>query len=169
MTEGIMTKTEENNRKAFEGEAKAHVRIQAFALQAEKEGYVQIAKLFRAVAEAERVHAMRYLKNMKLVKSTEANLKYSFESETSVNELIYPQMIKDAAEEGDKMSLIAFTHARDVEETHAALYKKALDHLVNEAETSYHVCKVCGYISDGSLPDVCPVCNAKKEMFFEVT
>ncbi|MFA6451376.1 MAG: rubrerythrin family protein [bacterium] len=163
-----MTKTEENNRKAFEGEAKAHVRIQAFAQQAEKDGYVQIAKLFRAVAEAERVHAMRHLKNLKLVKSTEENLKYSFESETTVNELVYPQMIKDAIEDGDKVSTITFTHARDVEETHAALYKKALDHLMNEVETAYHVCKVCGYISDGEPPDACPVCGAKKEMFYEV-
>jgi rubrerythrin len=163
-----MTKTEENNRRAFEGEAKAHVRIQAFAAQAEKEGYAQIAKLFRAVAEAERVHAMRHLRNMKLVKSTEENLKYSFESETSVNELVYPQMIKDAIEDGDKMASISFAQARDVEETHAALYKKALDHLVNEVETKYYVCSVCGYISDGGLPDTCPICNAKKEFFTEI-
>jgi rubrerythrin len=163
-----MTKTEENNRLAFEGEAKAHVRLQAFAIQAEKDGYTQIAKLFRAVAEAERVHAMRHLRSMKLVKSTEENLKYAFESETAVNELVYPQMIKDALEEGEKGSSIAFTQARDVEETHAALYKKALDHLVNEVDTSYHICSVCGYIADGDAPDVCPVCNAKKEMFFQV-
>ncbi len=163
-----MTKTEENNRRAFEGEAKAHVRLQAFAQQADRQGYPQIAKLFRAVAEAERVHALRYLRNMKLVKSTEDNLKYAFESETTVNELVYPKMIKEAIEEDDKMSVIAFTHARDVEETHASLYKKALDHLVNEQETAYYVCGVCGYVSDGSLPDICPVCKAKKEMFFEV-
>ncbi len=163
-----MSKTSENNRLAFEGEAKAHVRLQAFAQQAEKEGYTQIAKLFRAVSEAERVHAMRHLRNLKLVKSTEENLKYAFESETSVNEMVYPQMIKDALEEGDKASEIAFSHARDVEETHAALYKKALDHLMNESETSYFICSVCGYISDGQLPDACPVCGAKSTMFFEV-
>ncbi len=163
-----MSKTSENNRSAFEGEAKAHVRLQAFALQAEKEGYIQIAKLFRAVSEAERVHAMRHLRNLKLVKSTEENLKYAFESETSVNEIIYPQMIKDATEEGDKASEIAFSHARDVEESHAALYKKALDHFMNETETTYFVCGICGYISDGSLPETCPVCGALKDMFFDV-
>ena len=157
-----MSKTEENNRLAFEGEAKAHVRLQAFAQQAEKEGYAQIAKLFRAVAGAELVHAMRHLRNMKLVKSTEENLKYSFERETSVNEIIYPRMIKEAVEEGDKAATISFTQARDVEETHASLYKKALDHLMNEVETKYYVCGVCGYISDGGLPDACPVCGAKK-------
>jgi rubrerythrin len=163
-----MSKTQENNRLAFEGEAKAHVRLSAFAQQADREGYKQIAKLFRAIGEAERVHAMRHLRNLKLVKGTEENLKYSFESETSINEIVYPQMLKDAIEEDEKTSALAFTHARDVEETHAALYKKALDHLMNEVETQYFVCSVCGYVSDGEPPDTCPVCGAKKEMFFEV-
>ncbi len=163
-----MSKTQQNNREAFAGEAKAFVRLKAFAAQAEKEEYTQIAKLFRAIAEAELVHATRHLRNMKLVSNTEDNLKYAFESETKVNENVYPQFIKEAVEEGDQASAIAFTHARDVEEIHASLYKKALDHMVNEKDTRYFVCKVCGYVADGELPEQCPICGAKKEMFMEV-
>jgi rubrerythrin len=164
-----MSRTEENSKTAFVGEAKAVVRLQGFADQAEKEGYNQIAKLFRAISAAEMVHAKKHLRNLRIIKSTEENLKYAFESETAVGEERYPEFIRQAAEDGDKPAEIAFTQARDVEEFHAKLYKRALEFTMEEKETNYRVCTICGYVTDGEAPDNCPVCNAPKDKFIEVS
>ena len=163
-----MSKSEQNMKEAFTGEAKAVVRLRLFADKAEEEGYPQIAKLFRAISEAELIHAKRHLKNMKILTNTEEHLKISFEKETTVSEITYPQLIKDALEEDEQAAAVAFTHSRDAEEFHASLYKKALDHFAQERETKYFVCGVCGYVADGEAPDECPVCKAKREVFFEV-
>jgi rubrerythrin len=163
-----MSKTEKNLKEAFAGEAKAYIRLIAFAEKAEKEGYKQIAKLFRAVAEAEKIHAKNHLNLLGIINSTEENLKYSFEREKFANEVAYPDFIKQAEEEGNKMAVVSFVRARDVEEGHKKLYKLALQHLMEEKETSYYLCKVCGYISDNILPEECPVCGAKKEMFEKI-
>ena len=163
-----MSKTQDNVKAAFAGESKAALRLKAFARQADKEEYPQLARLFRAVSEAETVHALRHIKNMKLIGGTEDNLKYAFEQETTVSGNHYAEFILEAAQDGEKAAEIAFSQARDVEEGHAALYKKALDHFANETEVEYFVCGVCGYIAEGEAPDRCPVCNAKKEMFFKV-
>ena len=163
-----MSQTEENLYTAFVGEAKACLRLLGFAEKAEQEGYTQMAKLFRAISAAEKVHALKHLRRLKIIKSTEENLKAAFESETTVSENIYPDFIKAAEEEGNDAARIGFSHARDAESFHAKLYKNAIDHMIGEKETTYHVCSVCGYVVDGAPPDECPVCNAKKEAFFEV-
>jgi rubrerythrin len=164
-----MSRTEDNSKTAFVGESKAVVRLQGFAEQAGKEGYSQIAKLFRAISAAEMVHAKKHLRNLKIIKSTEENLKYAFESETAVGEEHYPEFIQQAAEDGDKAAEITFTQARDVEEFHAKLYKRALDLTMEEQESNYNVCTICGYVVDGPAPDNCPVCNAPKNKFIEVS
>lgn len=163
-----MTKTDENLYKAYVGEAKASIRLLGFAEKAEKEELPQVAKLFRAIAAAERIHAIKHLRHMKVIKSTEDNLEAAFESETSISDNIYPEFIQQAGEDGNKAAEIGFSHARDAEAAHAGLYKKAIGHMVAEEETSYYVCEVCGYVTDGFIPDECPVCGAPKEKFFEV-
>jgi len=164
-------KTRRNLYEAFVGEAKAYFRLQAYAEKAEEEELPQIAALFRAVAEAERVHTGRNLKLLGevVVKDTETNLQASFQREEKASGVFYLQFIREAEEEGDQRAAISFTHARDVEEGHAALYKRALQHLLAETTSIYYVCQACGYIAEGKAPERCPICNAPREQFRQVT
>lgn len=163
-------KTQKNVYDAFIGEAKAYFRLLAYAEKAEEEDVPQIALLFRAIAEAERVHATRNLNLAKdlIVKDTDTNLMKSFEREKTVSENAYPEFIKDAEEEGEKSIAIAFSQSRDAETYHAKLYERAIYHVIKDAVTTYHICQVCGYVSDNKLPDKCPVCGAPKEKFKSV-
>ncbi len=161
------TRTQESLYLAFVAEAKAHFRLLAFAERAAAEELPPIAALFRAVAEAERVHATRHLELLAevVVQDSEANLRTSFEREQRAAGVHYPAMIAAAQEEGERPAAISFSHARDVEEQHASLYKRALDHLLADTVPAYAVCQLCGYIAEGSIPDVCPVCGAPAERF----
>ncbi len=152
---------------AYTGEAKAALRLKVYAEKAEKEGYAQMAKLFRVIAFSEEIHGSRALKLLRDVKSTEENLAASFEAETHVADVAYDQFIKQAEVEGNKAAVLHFSQSRDVEEIHAKLYKEAMNHFMEERETVYHVCKICGYVADGVLPDMCPVCSAGKEQFVD--
>jgi rubrerythrin len=160
-----MTATKEALHRAYAGEAKAALRLRVFAEKAAAEGYPQIAKLFRVVALSEEIHGVRALQTLSQVKSTEENLAAAFASETGVAEVAYEQFIKVAEAEGDRAAVLHFSQSRDVEETHAKLYKEAMNHLLEERQTSYYVCGTCGYVSDGVLPDECPVCGAPPEQF----
>ena len=150
---------------AYTGEAKAVLRLKLYADKADAEGYKQIARLFRVIAFSEEIHGKRALKVLKEIKTTEENLAASFESEKAVAEVAYDRFVKMAEASGDKAALLHFSQSRDVEETHANLYKQAMNHFMEERETVYYVCKVCGYVSDGILPEECPVCAAKKDQF----
>ena len=161
-------KTKANLKLAFQGESEAYFRNIAYAKVAEKEGLPQIAKLFRAMAEAEAIHSLKVLKLRGIVKDTEANLERAFGTESFALEQAYPKLIREAEEEGEKGASIALSQSRDVEEFHAALYKKAINDMMAERESDYHICKVCGYITDGEVPDNCPICQAKAEMFIKV-
>ncbi len=167
MSEDNTNKTRDNLYTAFVGEAKAYHRLLAFARKADEEEYQQVGKLFRAVAAAEGVHAERHLRLLgeAVVQSTEENLQSSFERETSVNEVYYPKFIQDAEEEDERAAALTFSQARDVEEGHAALYKRALNALLRDEAHDYYVCQVCGYIAEREAPDQCPICNAKREKF----
>jgi rubrerythrin len=160
-----MDKIKEALNQAYAGEAKAALRLKVYAEKAEKEGYKQMARLFRVIAYSEEIHGARALRVLQEIKSTEENLAASFESETKIAEVAYNQFVKLAEEEGNKAALLQFSQSRDVEETHARLYKQAMADFMEERETTYYVCKICGYVSDGILPDECPVCSAKKEQF----
>ncbi len=163
-------KTEKKLAYAFAAESKASVRNATFAKKAEMEGYSQIARLFRAVSDAESVHAHRFLLLMRgKIGSTEENLETAFQNEIRANVEEYPKLIKDAAEEGNRTVLKAFSQARDVESLHAELYKKALNDMVSDRETDYYVCQVCGYISEDEAPQRCPICGAVQEKFRSVT
>jgi rubrerythrin len=159
-------KTEKNLAYAFGAESKAAARNAVFAKKAEIEGYANIARLFRAVSDAESVHSRRFLMLMRgKIGSTEENLETAFENEIKANAEEYPKLIREAAEEGQEAALKAFSHARDVESRHAELYKKAINDMIAERETVYHVCQVCGYIAEDQAPERCPVCDAVKEKF----
>lgn len=163
-------KTKRNLYEAFVGEAKAHFRLLAYAEKAKEEGFPQIAVLFRAVAEAERVHATRNLRLLGevVVKDTETNLQASFQREEKASGVFYPQFIREAEEEADQRAAISFSQARDVEEGHAALYKRALRHMIADTIPVFYVCQVCGYVAEGQAPARCPICNALQEQFRQV-
>ena len=157
-------KTLKNLKTGFVAESQAHFRNLAFAMKAEQEGYPQMARLFRAVAEAEAVHAFNHFRLIGGISDTQDNLQSAFERETlAIN--TYPQFIKEANEEDNKHVAQIFSFSRDVEREHAKLYEKALQHMLAERETEYYVCGVCGYVSDGTLPDECPICGAPRERF----
>jgi rubrerythrin len=101
------------------------------------------------------------------IKDTDTNLKESFASETHIAGVAYNRFIELAENIGDITVSTIFSNSRDVEDGHAKLYKKAMGHLMEERETTYFVCQVCGYVSDGVLPDACPVCSAPKDQFVE--
>ena len=165
----MTAKTEKNLAYAFAAESKASARNEAFALKAAMEGYSQIARLFRAVSNAESVHARRYLLLMRgKIGSTAENLETAFRKEIQANVEEYPKLIKDAAAEDQKAALKVFSQSRDVESFHAQLYKRAINDMVADRETDYFVCQVCGYINEDDAPDKCPVCGAVKEKFNRV-
>ena len=163
-------KTEKNLAYAFAAESKASVRNAVFARKADMEGFPQIARLFRAVSEAESVHAHRYLLLMRgKIGSTEENLETAFQNEIKANVEEYPKLIKDASDEGKEGILKAFSHSRDVENRHAELYKKAMNDMLADRETTYYVCQVCGYVSEDEAPEKCPTCGAVTGKFKQVT
>ncbi len=163
----MQEKTKQNIYKAFIGEAKAYFRLLAYAEKADEEKEPQMALLFRAIAEAEKVHAMRQLDLVKdlLVNDTDTNLENSFQREKSVSENTYPEFIKDAEDEGESLAAMAFSHARDAESYHAKLYERAIYHVIKNIVKAYYVCQVCGYVTDKKIPKKCPVCGAPPEKF----
>ncbi|MFO7685378.1 MAG: rubrerythrin family protein [Desulfobacterales bacterium] len=162
-----MSQTEKNLWEAFAGESQANRKYLAFAKKADQEGYTQVAKLFRAAAEAETVHAHAHLRTLKEVKSTAENLKAAIDGETHEFKSMYPEMIATAKQEGDKTAERSFIYANDVEKIHAALYQKALDKMDQLEQADYYICSVCGYTCENQPPDVCPVCGAKAKAFFK--
>ncbi len=161
-------RTGENVHRAFVEEAKAYQRLLLFENQAEREQLPQIALLFRAVAAAEGVHSRRHFTLLESVSDTEMNLKQAFQSENAVNGVHYPKMLQEAEEDGEKAAAVIFSQARDVEAIHAKLYKKALDHLIAQRFTEYHLCTTCGYVTESSAPEKCPICGAPRTEFRKI-
>jgi rubrerythrin len=157
--------TKDNLYQAYAGEAKAALRLKVYATKAEEENLPQIAKLFRVISFSEEIHGARALRALKEIKSTEQNLADSFQSEQGVAAVAYQRFVKEAEAEGNQAAVLHFSQSHDVEETHAKLYKEAMSHLMEERQTTYYICSICGYISDGVLPETCPVCGAGKEKF----
>jgi rubrerythrin len=160
-------KLKEAFHKVYESEAKAALRLKIFAKKAEQEDLPQVAKLFRVISFSEEIHGERALRMLREIKDTDTNLKESFASETHIAGVAYNRFIELAENIGDITVSTIFSNSRDVEDGHAKLYKKAMGHLMEERETTYYVCQVCGYVSDGVLPDACPVCSAPKDQFVE--
>lgn len=164
-----MTRTEQNLWEAFAGESQANRKYLAFAKQADKEGHPQAARLFRAAAEAETVHAHAHLKALGAIKGTAENLQSAIDGETHEFKKMYPGMIEEARAEGNKAAERSFSFANAVEEVHAGLYQKALDTLDNPQEVDcYYVCSVCGFTIENVAPEKCPVCGARSSAFLRV-
>lgn len=164
-----MSKTMDNLAEAFAGESQANRRYLAFAKKADEEGYTQAARLFRAAAAAETVHAHAHLRAMKGVGATADNLKEAIAGETHEFKNMYPGMIADAEAEGNTEALRSFKFANEVEEIHANLYQKMSDNLGGDTgDYPYYVCPVCGYTAEEHAPERCPVCNAKGSRFEKI-
>lgn len=166
-----MTKTDDNLKAAFAGESQANRLYLAFAKAADQEGFPQIAKLFRAAAEAETVHAHNHLRVMAQVKSTAENLGTAVTGETFEFTKMYPQFIEEAKQEGNKKAVQSFDYANKVEQIHAKLYQKAIDTVKTKKDlpqAELYVCPVCGNTFEGSTPDLCPICATPKEKFMKI-
>ncbi len=161
-----MPRTEKHLRDAFAGESQANRKYLAFASAADREGYAQVARLFRAAAEAETIHAHNHLRALKAIRTTRENLAEAVVGESHEFKEMYPEMLEAAKAEGNKEGERSFYYANEVEKVHARLYQKLLDDLGGAKETyPYYVCPVCGYTSEQEPPDTCPVCGAKGKMF----
>ncbi len=164
-----MSKTTECLQEAFAGESQANRQYLAFAEKADREGFPQIARMFRAAAAAETVHAHAHLRAMDGVKSTRENLKSAIDGETHEFMNMYPEMIKTAEEEGHARALRSFKFANEVEKIHAALYTGLYESMdTRQEEYPYFVCPVCGHTAGVEAPDVCPVCGARGSMYKKI-
>ena len=163
-------KSENDLKEAFAGESQANRKYLAFAKQADKDGFPQVARLFRAAAEAETVHAHNHLRALKGINGTRENLVEAIAGETHEFKNMYPQMIADAELEGATEARRSFTFANAVEKVHAELYQKALDTLGSATEQfDYYVCPVCGHTVERGAPDKCVVCGAAGSAFYKVS
>ncbi len=163
--------TSDNLQEAFAGESQANRKYLAFARKADAQGHPQIAKLFRAAAAAETVHAHAHLGVMGGVNSTGENLQAAIEGEGFEFQQMYPKFLAEANAEGNKPAAVSFQNALTVEEIHHRLYSQAAQTLAagnDLPDATMHVCGVCGNTVYGDAPDPCPVCGAQKERFFEV-
>jgi rubrerythrin len=164
-----MSKSVEYLMEAFAGESQANRRYLAFAKKADDEGYPQAARMFRAAAAAETVHAHSHLRAAGGIHDTPANLKEAIAGETHEFKNMYPEMIQAAKVEGNTAAERSFNFANEVEKVHANLYKGVLDNLGSAKEDyPYYVCPVCGFTSEREAPATCPVCGAKGEMFSRI-
>jgi len=156
---------------AFAGESQANRRYLAFAEKAEKEGLTQAAKLFRAAAEAETIHALNHLRTMGEIKSTTENVDAAVSGETFEFKEMYPKYLNIAKQEENHQAAWSFDVANKVEQVHAGLFSKAVEALRNNRELTkidYYVCSVCGNTVEGLAPEKCPICGAPKTKFFKI-
>jgi rubrerythrin len=163
-----MSKTTQNLKDAFSGESQANRTYLAFSKKAEQEGLNQVAKLFRAAAYAETVHALNHLEIIGKTKSSLENLKTAVSGETFEFDEMYPKYIETAKQEGNKKAKWSFDVANKVEKIHAQLFSKAIEALEGNkmpTNTDYYVCEVCGNTVEGSAPERCPICGAPKKEF----
>jgi len=168
--ENFMT-TMENLQDAFAGESQANRKYLAFAKKADKDGLPQVAKLFRAAADAETIHAHAHLRVLGGIKTTIENLEEAIAGEGHEFKEMYPGFLATAIEEGNKPAEVSIKNALAVEEIHHSLYSKALAAVKADSDlpkASIYVCTVCGNTVENDVPDTCPVCNVPGNKFTEV-
>jgi rubrerythrin len=167
-----LSKSVENLKSAFAGESQANRRYLAFARKAEEEGFSQVAKLFRAAAEAETIHALNHISIAGEVKATAENLGTAISGETFEYKTMYPEYLSTAKKEENKQATWSFDVANKVEQVHAGLFKKAAETLKSSKELTsvdYYVCGVCGNTVEGEAPERCPICGAPKAKFIKIS
>ncbi len=166
-----MSETEKNLWAAFAGESQANRKYLAFAKKAEVEGHKGVAKLFRAAASAETIHAHNHLDALNGVKSTVENLKEAYNGEHHEFSVMYPEFLEKSKAEKVGGATKTFHWANEVEKVHGNLYQEALKAVEagqSVPEKDYYICRKCGYTVGDEAPDKCPVCGAKKSEFFVV-
>lgn len=174
--------TAENLRSAFGGESQAHMRYLAWADKAEKDGFENVGRLFRAISYAEQIHATGHFKVMKDesgdfsvtagagfgLGTTSENLQGAINGELFEVEQMYPAYIAVAELQGEKQAIRSMNFALEAEKLHAALFQEAKDAVDAEKDVDFnevYVCPICGYTAANDAEDKCPICGAKKELF----
>jgi len=163
--------TKDNLEEAFAGESQANRKYLAFAKKADEDGFAQVAKLFRAAADAETIHAHAHLRVLGGVKETTTNLEEAIAGEYHEFVTMYPEFLATAQAEGNKPAEFSIKNALAVEEIHYSLYTKALESVKTGEDlpaTSIYVCPVCGNTVEGGVPDTCPICNVPGSKFVEI-
>jgi rubrerythrin len=166
-----MSKTTDNLQTAFAGESQANRKYLAFAKKADQEGFPQIARLFRAAAAAEAVHASNHFRALEGVKGTAENLRAAIGGENYEVVTMYPPMLAEAQAAGDKRAALSFKYASDVEKIHEELYRQAAEAIASGRdlpEMEFYVCPVCGNTHAGPLVGRCPVCNTPGERYEKI-
>ena len=160
-------KTMKDLNEGFAGESMANRKYLAYASQAEKEGYPGVAKMFRAIASAETLHATSHFRTLGGINDTTSNLKAALEGETYEFSVMYPAFLKDAEAEGHEAAKKSFHFANEAEKVHGGLFQKALNDLASlkDKDSDWYLCPVCGFVQEGSAPDACPICKAKGMAF----
>jgi rubrerythrin len=160
--------TRKNLEEAFAGESQANRKYLAFALKAEEEGYPNIARLFRSIAESETIHAHNHLNVMGTVGSTAENLQEAWQGEKDEYNSMYPMFIDQAERDANSQAKTTFFWAQEAENVHADFYDKASQAMKQGSDVELqemHICTVCGYTVEGEAPEKCPICGRGKEMF----
>jgi rubrerythrin len=166
-----MVDSKDNLKEAFAGESQANRKYTYFAEKAEASGNKQVARLFRAAAEAENVHARNHLRVLGDIKTDEENLAAAIGGEQYEFTNMYPDFIEQAKAENNREAVGTFDMANKVEEVHHKLFQRALKNLENGKEIKekpYYVCQVCGNTVEGQAPDRCPICGAPREKFKKI-
>ena len=162
-----MVTTTDNLNDAFAGESQAYQKYSAFAKKADREGFANIAKLFKTTAEAEKIHAEGHLKALEAIASTADNLQSAINGETYEYTEMYPPMAELAVEDGHKAKTM-FRFALEAEKVHADIYSKALEAVKNGVDldvSDFYLCPICGYIELAKPTEKCPVCGALEKVF----
>ncbi len=164
-----MSETTKNLKEAFAGESQASQKYRTFAKKAEQEGFTNVARLFQAAAEAERIHAEGHLKALDGIGSTAENLQAAIDGETYEYTEMYPPMLEAAQAEGHKAKRM-FEYALEAEEVHAHLYQMALEAVQQgrDLQADFYLCPVCGYIELGQPSEDCPICGTKPGKFIKM-
>lgn len=165
-----MPNTTDHLKEAFAGESQANRKYTAFATQAEKDGFPNVARLFRTTAEAETIHALGHFAALGGIGSTAENLQHAIDGETYEFTEMYPPMLKQAETDGHHAKRM-FAYAVKAEAVHAKLYKLALEAIrrgEDLKEAKFYLCPICGHIEFGKPPATCPICNAKAEKFTQI-
>ena len=159
-------KTLDNLMEGFAGESQANRKYIAYSKKAEADGKKNAAKLFKAASDAETIHALKHFEVAGKIKSTVENLNDAVNGENHEYQIMYPEFLKAAQEEGNQAAVKTFTYALKAEEVHARLYKEALDNLEQEEEVFYYLCPICGNI-EKVVPEKCFICGTSGTKFIK--
>jgi rubrerythrin len=167
----MSNQTHKNLKEAFAGESQANRRYLAYAKKADEEGFANIARLFRVIAESETIHAHNHLHALGAVKATAENVREALKGESDEYTGMYPMFMNQAERDADSGALNSFFWASEAERTHADFFEKAVNALKKGKDLelgNLHICKICGYTVEGEPPEKCPTCGKGKEEFVPV-